>query len=92
MLRSLGSNLSPLSLSSFLPAQLLVPHTRYTVQINSIGRALLLNEGGLSARVSLLLHLLSSSLCSYTKSRTSTCLWILEVQGGRDRLEWVLCL
>jgi hypothetical protein len=36
--------------------------------------------------------LLSSSLCSYTKSRTSTCLWILEVQGGRDRLEWVLCL
>ncbi|XP_047563581.1 arachidonate 12-lipoxygenase, 12R-type isoform X2 [Lutra lutra] len=30
--------------------KLLVPHTRYTIQINSIGRALLLNEGGLSAR------------------------------------------
>uniref|UniRef100_A0A8C9DQB0 Arachidonate 12-lipoxygenase, 12R type n=1 Tax=Prolemur simus TaxID=1328070 RepID=A0A8C9DQB0_PROSS len=30
--------------------KLLIPHTRYTVQINSIGRALLLNEGGLSAR------------------------------------------
>uniref|UniRef100_A0A8D1JZP1 Arachidonate 12-lipoxygenase, 12R type n=1 Tax=Sus scrofa TaxID=9823 RepID=A0A8D1JZP1_PIG len=30
--------------------KLLVPHTRYTIQINSIGRAILLNEGGLSAR------------------------------------------
>ncbi|KAM8813860.1 arachidonate 12-lipoxygenase, 12R-type [Rhynchonycteris naso] len=30
--------------------KLLVPHTRYTIQINSIGRALLLNKGGLSAR------------------------------------------
>ncbi|XP_058139204.1 arachidonate 12-lipoxygenase, 12R-type [Dasypus novemcinctus] len=30
--------------------KLLVPHTRFVVQINSIGRALLLNEGGLSAR------------------------------------------
>ncbi|XP_040856715.1 arachidonate 12-lipoxygenase, 12R-type [Ochotona curzoniae] len=30
--------------------KLLIPHTRYTIQINSIGRALLLNEGGLSAR------------------------------------------
>ncbi|XP_031208972.1 arachidonate 12-lipoxygenase, 12R-type isoform X1 [Mastomys coucha] len=30
--------------------KLLIPHTRYNVQINSIGRALLLNKGGLSAR------------------------------------------
>ncbi|XP_036197407.1 arachidonate 12-lipoxygenase, 12R-type isoform X2 [Myotis myotis] len=30
--------------------KLLVPHTRYTIQINSIGRAILLNEGGLTAR------------------------------------------
>nr|XP_020724693.1 arachidonate 12-lipoxygenase, 12R-type [Odocoileus virginianus texanus] len=30
--------------------KLLIPHTRYTIQINSIGRAVLLNEGGLSAR------------------------------------------
>ncbi|XP_004376065.1 arachidonate 12-lipoxygenase, 12R-type [Trichechus manatus latirostris] len=30
--------------------KLLIPHTRYTIQINSIGRALLLNEGGLVAR------------------------------------------
>ncbi|XP_058287911.1 arachidonate 12-lipoxygenase, 12R-type isoform X2 [Hylobates moloch] len=30
--------------------KLLIPHTRYTVQINSIGRAVLLNEGGLSAK------------------------------------------
>ncbi|XP_007950432.1 arachidonate 12-lipoxygenase, 12R-type [Orycteropus afer afer] len=30
--------------------KLLVPHTRFTIQINSIGRAILLNEGGLSAR------------------------------------------
>ncbi|XP_051851710.1 arachidonate 12-lipoxygenase, 12R-type [Antechinus flavipes] len=30
--------------------KLVIPHTRYTIQINSIGRALLLNEGGLSDR------------------------------------------
>ncbi|XP_036125243.1 arachidonate 12-lipoxygenase, 12R-type [Molossus molossus] len=30
--------------------KLLIPHTRYTIQINSIGRAILLNEGGLTAR------------------------------------------
>ena len=43
----------PFSSPCFLPSQLLVPHTRYTIQINSIGRAILLNEGGLSARVRL---------------------------------------
>lgn len=53
MLRSLGA-ISALLIVSLPSCQLLIPHTRYNVQINSIGRALLLNKGGLSARVRLL--------------------------------------
>lgn len=48
---ALGDSVS--SLIVFALSQLLVPHTRYTIQINSIGRAILLNEGGLTARVRL---------------------------------------
>lgn len=49
-----------------LSAQLLVPHTRYTIQINSIGRALLLNEGGLSARVRFLSPIPGTLQCFQT--------------------------
>lgn len=60
MLQKLGSEvlLGITSVFSHCPpyflSQLLIPHTRYTVQINSIGRAILLNEEGLTDRVRLL--------------------------------------
>lgn len=70
------------------PQQLLIPHTRYTIQINSIGRAVLLNEGGLSARVRLLSPTpqdmcFPSGLCSLTKAELPSCLYIMSGHGGR---------
>ncbi|XP_038624763.1 arachidonate 12-lipoxygenase, 12R-type [Tachyglossus aculeatus] len=57
--------------------KLMIPHTRFTIQINSIGRALLLNKGGLSERgMSLGLAGFAEVMCRALSAMRYDCLYL----------------